>query len=258
MLEHQQASTEEPQRHTTAAPLTPSAAAILPSQAAVLVAAYVAQVETERQEPTRARLAELIAVYQELDATPEAAAHSAIQQMENERLAAEKGQAAAQQNAQKQARTLAHSCSQSRSARPATLIALKWFGGAALATTALCTLIGPTTNLFLYLVLMFTMFGLPMVMGAGVGMRAEKRPALGSFYALALLFPLKMLLDLLTMHSAGYEWDGLLWMAVDFALFWIPLGCLAASLTGLGRDRLRRKRRRDAVKGTGGELLSPL
>ena len=130
MLEQQQASEGSHDQYAPTPSANHSAVLALTPQAHALVAGYVARQEAAQQNVMLLRLEELIAAYLELDAEPEQAARSAIQQLETERLALEARQATAKQQAFKQRK---RTRSAKQSARPATLTALKLFGIGSLA-----------------------------------------------------------------------------------------------------------------------------
>ncbi len=251
MLEQQQIHAEEPKQYAPTAYENNNAAMPLTPHANALAAAYIAHIEAEQQDATRARLEELIAAHLELDATPEQAARSAIQQLENERLSAEQQQATARQQAFEQRK---RTRSAKQSARPATLTALKVFGVGSLTMIGTMVAMLMLMNHFhgdmvlqtvLWLV-QFMCFGLPILLGAAVGARAKHRPALGTFYAMGILTSIAPLVGGLVM-SRFDKWDGsMMMLAVILTLFWMPIGVVSAGLTGWGRDALRRKRRKDA------------
>ena len=78
-------------------------------------------------------------------------------------------------------------------------------------------------------------------------MRVRNRPVLGTFYALALLISIVTLVTELIMNvftgSPGQGWM----LGLDLVLFWLPIGCLTAGVTGWTRSK-HRKRRLDAAK----------
>ena len=237
MLEHQPTTEENIARFL---PQTHTPFSGLPTQAHAALVGYLAQTQYANAdaEIARARLEELTLAYLELDASPHEAAQSAIRQWENERLVLGEGQALSTQSKPHLS---------TRSARPATLTALKVFGAGALALTTITPfLIGTSVPSIWYSLMMFLIFGLPAFLGIAVGMRARQRPALGTFYAVSLLMPIVALITELIMDIfTRFPHEG--WMlGMDIGLFWLPIGCLTAGLTGWGRD-LRHKRRRDAV-----------
>ena len=237
MLEHQP-TTEENIARLLPQTQTPSVG--LPPQAHAVLVGYLAQTQSanEDTETTHARLEELTLAYLELDVAPHEAALSAIRQLENERLV---------QGASQALSTKSQPHLSTRSVRPATLTALKLFGPGALVLTILSPfLIGTSVPSIWYSLMIFLIIGLPALLGIAVGMRARQRPALGTFYAVSLLIPIvalitEMIMDIFTQ----FPHEG--WMlGMDIGLFWLPIGCLTAGLTGWGRN-LRYKRSRDAV-----------
>ena len=243
MLEQQQFEKEAPQyapivqnSHSAALALTPHAQA--------LIAGYVAQAEAEQQSAIQQRLEELVAAHLELDAEPEQAARSAIQQIETERLAAEKQRMAAKQQAfvqRKRTRAV------KQSARPATLTALKLFGAGSLTiigTVASVAMLHGRISSFFVAWLFFMYLGLPALLGAAVGARVRHRPAMGTFNAVAMLTLPVSLVATLALRDY-WNWQGdLLQMVMIMLLFWMPIGVASAAVTGWGRDTLHRKRRR--------------
>ncbi len=237
MLEHQPTTEENtadllPQTHTLSVRL--------PTQAYAVLVRYVAQTQSANAdtETIRAQLEELTLAYLELDAPPHEAAQSAIRQWENERLVLGEGQALSTQSKPY------HS---TRSARPATLTALKLFGAGALALTTITPfLIGTSVPSIWYSLMIFLIIGLPALLGIAVGIRARQRPVLGTFYAVSLLIPSVALITELIMDIfTQYPHEG--WMlGMDIGLFWLPIGCLTAGLTGWGRNQ-RHKRQQYAV-----------
>lgn len=236
MLEHQQ-TTEENPAHLLPQTQTPCVG--LPPQAHAVLIGYLAQTQQADAdtETMRARLEELTLAYLELDASPHEAAQSAIQQWENERRVLEEGQALATQSKPHLS---------TRSARPATLTALKLFGAGGLVITTISPFFIGGTSPIIFSLMMFLLFGLPALLGIAVGMHARQRPALGTFYAIILLIPIvafitELIMDIFTL----FPYEG--WMlGMDIGLFWLPIGCLTAALTGWGRN-LRHKRHQNVV-----------
>ena len=243
MLEHQREAQEETAPALLAS--TSSVSGALPPQSHDVLVGYLAQTQSENADvdAVRARLEELTLAYLELDALPQDAAHSAIRQWETERQAIENRQAHPQE---------LNTRPSSRSARQATLTALKVFGAGGLAATAITPfLVGTSTQSvwspLVFCLLLFLIFGLPAVLGATVGMRVRNRPVLGTLYALVLLIPLVTLVAELTMKVfTRFPGEGLM-LGIDLVLFWLPIGCLAAGVTGWAQSQ-RRKRRLDAAK----------
>lgn len=264
MLEQQQVPVEN-QRDSQQSSLEPSslvvkvvkqedsAGFILPPQTEALVAGYIASVEDGQQSGTRARLMELTAAYLELDATPEAAAHSAIQQMQNERLAMQKRQASAQQQAFQQRK---HTRIAPQSSRHATLTALKIFGGGSLIFVSAplimwaILLVVNTPGRFMMDIWMFMCYGLPAMLGVVAGRRASRRPGMGTFYALAMIVPILAVVSELAGRifalSGSHFIIGSWRLGLLMAVCWLPIGVASAALTGWGRNASDRRRRNAA------------
>ena len=244
MLEQQQAHEEEPKQYAPASHKNQNAALALTPHAQALVAAYMAHIEAEQQSGTRLRLEELIAAYRELDAESEQATRSAIQQLENERIAAEQ-QVVARQQAFVQRK---HTRSAKQSVRPATLTALNVFGAGSLGMFAILI---PLTGAHVFGALPIWLMGtlafmylvLPALLGACVGLRARHRRILGTILAMGMLIPLMSLVCALACSLQSYP---LPWtqnfrdMATVLTLLWLPIGVASVGLTGWGRDVLRR------------------
>ena len=244
MLE-QQVHEEEPKQSAPTAYENQNAALPLTPHAQALVAAYVAQIEAQQQDGTRTRLEALIATHLELDATPEQAAHSAIQQLENERLALEQQQARTKQQAFGQRK---RTRSAKQSARPTTVTALKVFGAGALGMLAVLVPLTSahvfgTLPIWLLGTLAFMYLVLPALLGIGVGLRVRHRRMLGTFLAMGMLIPL---VSLVCAFACSFQVYPLPWtqnfmgMASVLTLLWLPIGVTAAGLTG-GSDMLRRR-----------------
>lgn len=110
-----------------------------------------------------------------------------------------------------------------------------------LAPIALMLIIYGSNDPRIFAVMMFLIFGLPALLGIGVGLRARQRPALGTFYSIAILAPFASLLASLVTFMLHFPWAEGLWFGVDMLLFWMPIGMLTAALTGWARDRRSRK-----------------
>ena len=246
MLEHEQIAveqTEDPVNAVSEVNCSTIVSEFAP-QTQALIANYLEQaVKTEtdtttdettveKREILRARLEALIAGHLELDATPEHAVEGAIRQLENERNALEAQQASLRRQGLRP----------SRSAKHATRTALTLFGGGMLAPIALTLIIYGSSDPRIFALMMFMLFGLPALLGIGVGLRARQRPALGTFYSIAILAPFGSLLASLITFSLHFPWSEGLWFGVDMLLFWMPIGMLTAALTGWARDRRTRKR----------------
>ena len=241
MLEQQQASEELHSQYAPTPSANHSATLTLTPHAHALVAGYVAQIEAEQQNVTRLRLEELVAAYLELDAEPEQAARSAIQQIEAERLAAETRQATATRQAFRQRK---RSRRAKQSARPATLTALKLFAPGALGMIAALMVLAATFKfedgpIWWTAALCFVLFALPALLGAGVGLRARHRRMLGTFLAMGMLIPLVSLVGGLALSlqaPVGERTDIFWFVACILTLFWLPIGVALAGLTGWARD----------------------
>ena len=253
MLEQQQ--TEEAKQ--AAFPLPPpahAASALLSPPAQILIARYVAQTGAEQTSDMRRRLEALTLAYSELDAAPQQAVGAAIRHLESEQQAAA---LAAQQARQQAFGQRKRSRRAKQSARPATLTALKLFAPGALALIVvmlpallqLRSLEGVAGQL-LVCVWLFMYLGLPAVLGGIVGMRARHRAGMGTFYALAMLVPLVMIVSELVVGLSGHDTSGAWALGLIIALFWIPIGAVSAAATECGRDALRRKRRAQTADAT--------
>ena len=234
------------------APSSPShaASALLSPPAQILIARYLAQTGAEQVSDTRRRLEALTLAYSELDAAPQQAVDAAIRHLESERHTAALAEQAARHQAFGQRKRTRHA---RQSARPATLTALKLFGPGALALVALfsaCSMVSYTSPSF-HLVTqltVFSLFGLPALLGVIVGARVKHRPALGTFYAMGLLILLASLVA--AVASPLLAWREFLWLLPPLlALFWVPIGTASAGLTGWGR-KARDKRRQAAALRT--------
>ena len=232
------------------APPAPAASAFLSPPAQILIARYLAQTGTEQISDTRARLEALTLAYSELDALPQRAVDAAIRHLESEQQTAA---LAAQQSRQQAFGQRRRSRRAKQSARPATLTALKLFGPGALALVALfsaCFMVSYTSPLF-HLVgqlTIFSIFGLPALLGVAVGARVKHRPALGTFYAMGLVILLASLVAAVV--SPLLAWREFLWLLPPLlTLFWVPIGTASAGLTGWAR-KARNKRRHAAALRT--------
>lgn len=117
------------------------------------------------------------------------------------------------------------------SVRHATFVALSVFGLATISALALSLLAGSSALFslaWMNTLLACEAVAAPTLAGLITGLRARRRPSLGTFYALALLIPLNVgLLQLLPLVK-----DDLPALAGVQFIFWVPIGCIAAALGG--------------------------
>ena len=242
MLEQQQVAEGVQQPYAPIVSPNHTATLALTPHANALAAAYVAQVDVEQQSATRARLEQLIAAHLELDAQPEQAARSAIQQIESKRLAEQTRHSAATRQAYKQRKRTRRA---KQSARPATLTALKLFGPGALGMIATLIALPDTFDdgflpKWMIGILLFALFAMPALLGAGVGLCARHRRMLGTFLAMGMLVPLMSLVSAFafSLRHPDLRWtdNNFIGIACILTLFWLPIGVISAGLTGWARD----------------------
>jgi hypothetical protein len=123
----------------------------------------------------------------------------------------------------------------------ATRIALASFGAAALLALALmAAFIGSAVGeIGTYTIVGMVALLLPALAGLSTGLRAPARPAMGAFFALALLTLPTAALALHALAQPGPGADQALSLGLAMAQpLWIPIGCGAAALGGSLRTRL--------------------